>query len=429
MVLGTGLGSQLSIGTESTYGTAGTLNHYLPADKVSIKQVQNIVQGGGFQGNMSALGTRRRVTTKGAAGPIETQILNRGMGLFCQNLMGTTVTPVQISSTTAYTQTHTWATNTGKSLTIQSTVPSTDGTANPYTYKGCKFPSVEFTYEVGANLMATWDVDARDVTEATAVPAASYTVSTYQFVGTDTGVTVGTYGSTAPASAATGVSKVSVKFERPMKTDRYYFGTTGLKSEPLQNDFYKISGVITADFVDKTLWADRFAAQTGFSLQFQALGSAIGSSGQVDTFQVTLPCVYLDGDTRRLRVPMWCRATSRSRSFTTAPTTPSSRSSRTKPPCSGLRLPGGRDVFAEDRDAVQAVGPGWAWRVAAGVACGFGGDVETVTDEDPRLRTGPSAVRDGVIREGAGAVVLGFGARGDVAVAATAWCVGFEGAR
>ncbi len=105
MVLGTGLGSQLSFGTESTYGTAGTLNHFLPADKVSVKQVLNIVQGGGFQGNMSALGSRRRVTTKGGAGPIETQVLNRGMGLFCQNLMGTSVTPVQIGGTTAYSQT------------------------------------------------------------------------------------------------------------------------------------------------------------------------------------------------------------------------------------------------------------------------------------------------------------------------------------
>jgi len=34
MVFGSGLGSQLSFGKESAYGTAATLNHFLPADKV-----------------------------------------------------------------------------------------------------------------------------------------------------------------------------------------------------------------------------------------------------------------------------------------------------------------------------------------------------------------------------------------------------------
>ena len=296
-VIGSGLGSQLSYGKETTYGAGVTMDHFLPADKVSIKQVLNIVQGGGFQGQLFELGARRVITTKGGTGTIETQVTNRGMGLFFQNLMGTSVTPVQIASTTAYTQTHTFAINAGKSLTIQSAVPDTTGTARPYTFQGCKFPSLELTYEVDKNLDAKWAVDAQQVVEATAVPAASYDATLRQFVGTDVGITVGTYGSTTPATAATGVKKVSIKIERPFKMDRYYLGASGLKAEPLQNAFTKMTGTIEADFVDKTLWADKFNAQTGFSLQLQAVGAAIGVSGSNDTFQVTLPCVFLDGDT------------------------------------------------------------------------------------------------------------------------------------
>lgn len=297
MVFGSGLGSQLSFGKESTYGTAVTMDHFLPADKVSIKQNKTIVQGGGFQGQLGTLSARRRQTVTQASGPIDTQVTNRGMGLFLQNLMGTSVTPVQQGSTTAYKQTHTFATAFGKSLTIQSSVPSTDGTANPYTFKGCKFPAAEFKFVVGESLMATWTVDAKEVVENISVPAASYTTSNYQFVGTDGAVTTGTAGSTSPATATTGVSKVSVKFDRPMKTDRFYFGASGLKAEPLQNQFVKITGVITADFVDKSVWADRFASQSGFSLGITMTGAAIGSSGYNDTFKIVLPYVYLDGDT------------------------------------------------------------------------------------------------------------------------------------
>lgn len=37
MVVASGIGSQLSFGKESSYGTAATLNHFIGADKVSLK--------------------------------------------------------------------------------------------------------------------------------------------------------------------------------------------------------------------------------------------------------------------------------------------------------------------------------------------------------------------------------------------------------
>lgn len=296
MVLGTGLASQFSFGKETTYGTPATLDHFLPVDKASIKQVLNTQQGAAYQGQLFNLGARRVKTSVGGAGDIETQITNRGMGLFCQNMMGTSVTPVLLT-TPAYKQTHTFAIQSGKSLTMQSAMPTTDGTQRPYTFYGCKFSAVEFSYEVDKNLDAKWTVDAQQVVESVGVPAASYDSTLRQFVGTDVGITIGAYGSTTPATAALGVTKVTVKIERPLKVDRYYLGASGLKAEPLQNDFTKITGTIDAEFVSKTMWADVFNAQSGFSLQLTAVGAAIGASGSNDTFQITLPCVFLDGDT------------------------------------------------------------------------------------------------------------------------------------
>jgi len=298
MAIGTGLGSQLSFASESTYATNVTPSKFLPVNKASLKEVKNFTQGGGLQGAALQIGARRNVTTVGGTGSIETQVFNRGLGLWLQTLMGTTVTPVQQSSTTAYKQTHTFASdNSGKMLTVQSAVPTTAGTLASYTFAGCKVSSAEFSFDVASISTASFMIDAAKVVTGVSVPAASYDNTLRPFVGTDAAITVGTYGSTSPATAAVGVKKITVKVERPMKMDRYYAGQSGVKAEPVPNDFAKITGTIDADFVDKTLWADRFATQSGFSLQVTLTGAAIGSSGFNDTFQVTLPCVYLDGDT------------------------------------------------------------------------------------------------------------------------------------
>ena len=299
MVFGSGLGSQLSFGKESAYGTAATLNHFLPADKVSLKEVKGIVEGGGFQGQLGKLSTRRRQTTTHATGTIDTQITNRGLGLFLQNLMGTSVTPVQNGSTTAYTQTHTWADNYGKSLTIQNSVPTLGGTAVPYTFKGCKTVSLDLSVDTTSTtpFMGTWTYDAKEVVTNIVVPAASYTTSTYPFVGRDVAIVIDTAGDTTPSTSVDGVTKLSLKIERPQKTDRFYFGASGVTAEPVQNDWGKITGVLTVDFLAAATFADRFASQSGFSLGITATGSAIGVSGYNDTFQVILPYCVLDGDT------------------------------------------------------------------------------------------------------------------------------------
>jgi len=76
-------------------------------------------------------------------------------------------------------------------------------------------------------------------------------------------VKIGAFGSEA---AITGVRKVDIKFDRPQATDRYYFSNAGLKSEPIENDYVKVTGTIDADYIDKTVWADRFAADSSTSL-------------------------------------------------------------------------------------------------------------------------------------------------------------------
>jgi hypothetical protein len=294
MAVASGLGSQVGVAAESTYGTYVTATTFVQALSVNLKKVKNTTQDTGLQaGRLLPLGSRRVTTTKGGEGSIKFNAVNKGMGVFLQALMGTAVTPVQQASTAAYLQTHTLADSFGKSLSIQSGVPDLSGTVRPYTFVGCRVTDATFTVEVDKDVECEFSIDAQDVSESQSLATASYATGTRQFVGTDATIKVGSFGS---ESSVTGVTKATVKIERPMKADRFYLGAAGLKAQPVANDFVKISGTITADYVDKTVWADRFRDDTAFSLVIELVGTQISGS-YYNTLRIALPQCYLDGDT------------------------------------------------------------------------------------------------------------------------------------
>lgn len=300
MSVASGIGGQVGIAPEGTYGTYVAPTKFLPITKADLKKVKNTIQqtylGAGL---LMDMGTGRVVTTRAGKGTIDLDVTNKAMGLLLQALMGTTVTPVQQGATPAYLQTHTLADNVGKSLTVQAGVPDTTGTVRPYTFLGSKVVDATFNFEIDKEVSTTWTLDMQDVVESQTLAAASFSTAMRPFVGTDTSMKVGVFGSEAVVS---GVKKVSVKIERPQDVGRFYLGANGIKGQPLLNAKTKLSGTIDADFVDKTIWADRFAADTPFSMILQAQGLLI-SGIYYDTFQINLPQCYLTGDTPVLSGP------------------------------------------------------------------------------------------------------------------------------
>ena len=208
--------------------------------------------------------------------------------------MGGTVTPVQQGATAAYLQTHPLADNVGKSLSVQVGVPDTTGTVRPYSYLGVKVTGAEFSCGVDEFLTVTLDLDARDVSEASGLATASYTAGLTSFHFGQMAVKAhSTYGSEA---AVSGVKKVTLKIERPQSTARFYAGASGLKAEPIVNDFAKVTGSIEADFLDKATWADRFVADTKTALIFEWVGPVIAST-YYQTFRLKVPAAFFDSDT------------------------------------------------------------------------------------------------------------------------------------
>ena len=297
MTVGSGIGGQVGIAAESTYGTYETPARFLPFTGSDLKKTKNSTDLSILgAGQLMKSGYGRVDTTKGGGGTLECPVVNKGMGLLLQALMGTTVTPAQQAATAAYLQTHTLADTVGKSLTVQAGIPNVSGTAHPYSFLGCKVLGAEFGFEVEKEVTASFDLDARDVTEGETLAAASFDTGLRPFVGTDTSIKVGAFGSEA---AVTGVKKATVKFERGLGVDRHYFGASGLKAEPNVQDFASVTGTISADLVDKAVWADRFRDDAEFSIVLEAVGAVI-EGAYSHTFRITIPGCRLEGDTPTL---------------------------------------------------------------------------------------------------------------------------------
>ncbi|GAA4663259.1 phage tail tube protein [Streptomyces youssoufiensis] len=304
MAIGSGLGAQIGIAPEVTYGSYVAPTKFIEFTKESIKQKKTTAQSSGLAaGRLVALSSRRVVTQREVQGSLEMEVTTKSMGLLLQALMGTTVTPVQQDTTTAYLQTHILADSAGKSLTIQRGVPMTTGTVADYSALGCKVTSAEFSCEVGGMLMSTWEVDGKQVDETQTLAAPSYPLMSPFHFG-QMAVKTGAFGAEA---ALGGIRKVSVKIERGMAVDRFYAGASGLKAEPISNELVKITGSLEADFTASIL-ADLFNTDAATSLVWEFVGDVI-EGAQNYTFRVTLPAIHIDDEPPSVEGPEVVRTT------------------------------------------------------------------------------------------------------------------------
>ncbi|MER5209392.1 phage tail tube protein [Streptomyces sp. NPDC002838] len=289
MAIGSGLGAQLGIAAESSYGTFVAPSKFIEFTKESLALKKTTAQSAGIAaGRLLALSSRRVLTRKEVQGSIDMEVTNKAMGLLLQALMGTTVTPVQQGATAAYLQTHTLASVAGKSLTIQKGVPLTSGTVTDKTFLGCKVTSGEFACGMGEMLTSTFEFDGKDCDETQTLAAASYSnMSPFHFG--QMALKVGGFGA---ETALDGIRKVSVKFERPQDVERFYANQSALKKEPIENDQVKITGSLETDYTHTTL-DDLHTSDGATSFVWEFIGPEIASPHN-EVFRVTLPAIKLD---------------------------------------------------------------------------------------------------------------------------------------
>ena len=288
------LADSLGFAPETTYGTYVAPSKFPQGMlKADPKYNPTRVQGKGLAGGrLLDLDDQYVEVGKDASGSVELEVHSKSFGLILQHLMGGSAVPVQQAATTAYLQTHVLGSTLGKSLTVQAGISQAGGLVRPYTFLGAKIKSAEFSCGVDDLLTCKVEVNARDLTEAQTLAAPSYLTGVRPFSFIDMGFKLGTFGAEA---AVQGVTKMVVKIERPLYDGRYA-NNAGLKSEPIVNDVLSVSGTIDADFLDKTVFVDRFIANTGTSLVWEFVGPIIASTF-AQTFRIRLPRVRFAGDT------------------------------------------------------------------------------------------------------------------------------------
>lgn len=291
-----GLTTRLCTGVESTYGTPVTCDRFLEFNSETLERKNEIIRSSALGSGSLHLrrGSRSVVASRRVEGSIEMEVVTNGMGRIFKNLLGGTPTIAQQGGTAAYLQTHTLGSQLGKSLTIQKQMrDESDTVVAALTHHGCKLVSGEFKIDQKGKLMLALTVDGEDVDTATAAASPSLTV-TKVFHFAQGGLYL------AGGLAAT-VQSASVKLDRKLDTDRFHMGNTGIKAEPLVNDFPEITGALSAEFAALTYY-NLFANDTAAILVLDFTGDVI-SGIYNEKLTITIPEVRLTGEAPKVGGP------------------------------------------------------------------------------------------------------------------------------
>lgn len=294
MAIGSGIGSQLGIATETTFNTPVTVARFYEFTNESLNYNKNVVVGLGLRaGGQLPRSQRRVVTTSDVTGEINMDLPTRGLGLILAHSMGSFPSPTTIT-TGVYSYTFTLGDVAGHSFTTQVGVPQYGGTVTPKTMGGCKVSNFELAVSNAGLATGKFAIDAASMTTSTALATASYSASTGLFNFAQGAITV-------DGTPVANIKDFSLTVDNTLKNDRYNLGNSGIKSEQIINGFRKVTGKITAEFTDTVLLAKYLSdATTALALTFT--GNAISGSYK-DTLSITISAVKLDGEVPQVAGP------------------------------------------------------------------------------------------------------------------------------
>jgi hypothetical protein len=284
MALASGLGGQLGIKAESTYGTYIAPDRFFEFVSESLVLDRDRIESMG-------IGAGRRVQRRWAAGvqrvtgDVEMEMAAQGFGIWLTHMFGSVVT----AGSNPYTHTATPGDLAGKSLTVQVGRPDIGGTVRVFSYLGCKVASWELAAAVNeyAKLTVSLYGSHEDTSQTLAVASYPATLSPFTFV----------HGSVSVAGSAFDVKDFTLSADNGLATDRHFIRTTTPErpKEPLEANYRQYTGSLTADFTDLTAY-NRYVngTEAALVLTFNAGASAI--------LAVTLNVRY-DGETPTIGGP------------------------------------------------------------------------------------------------------------------------------
>lgn len=296
---GSGLATTLGFGVEApgSYGVYAPPTRWYEIESETLTANFVNAEGSGLAGGtLVDRGARRVRVSQAAAGTIVLYATQKAIGLLLAHLASSVAVPTAVPAAAgAFTATHA-DDNTGlrgRSLTIQKAIATTDGTIRPFSFTGCKVTALQIECGKGELVKLTLTVDARQVTESQAYVVPTYISGLIPFGFAGAALSFGAFGAEA---AAAGITKLTLNIVRPCKIDSYYYNNAGLKAEPVQNGKTAITGTFETEWVDKTLFADRYAANLPGSLVVAYSGPLIVGT-TFASLGIAVPQLFIENDT------------------------------------------------------------------------------------------------------------------------------------
>lgn len=268
MAIPTGIAGQVGVKTETTHGTAVTVDRFYEFNSESIEGDIGRLESQGIRaGNRILRSDRWAVGAKTVGGDLEMELHSKSMGLWLQHMFGSIAITTPDGGTLSRDHTATPG-DLPAGLTVQVGRPDESGTVRPYTYEGCVVESWELSAKTDEIGMLKVTLNGEDWTTATALATASYPTDTQllTFVGATLSI----------AGSAVDCTELTLTGSNSLKTDRTKIGSQ-VRRQPVEADRREYGGEAGLYFPDLTAY-NRFVNGTEAALVALWRGSLIEGS-------------------------------------------------------------------------------------------------------------------------------------------------------
>lgn len=241
MGLRSGMLAQVGLKTESTWGTAVTVDRFTPLVSESVTEEIERMESEGI-----VPGARVLRSAQWAAGNVEIsgdvgfELYQQGVGLWFRHMFGA----VSTTGAGPYTHTFTPGDLTDDSFTLQIGKPDVSGTVQPFTYAGCSITEWELAAKAGELVTLGVSIVGKSLATGTALATASFgTGSGTPFTFVHSSVTVG--------GSAANVKEITLKGTNGLADDRRFIGSSAI-AQPLEEELREYSGELVLEFESLT---------------------------------------------------------------------------------------------------------------------------------------------------------------------------------
>lgn len=280
-----GIGAQLGVKAESTWGTAVTVNDFIPFTSEDLRLRKNYIESGGLRAGQLGQATELHVaTTSWVEGTVEFEPLTKHFSKWLNLLHGNTVTPTTPGgATNARLHTHEVGETEpdGKSLTVQVGRPDVGGTTRPFTYAGMKVRSVNFQVATDGILTSTWELVGKSEVTNVSLATADYSTLGLPFHFNQGSIEI------EDSVITDCIKSMGLQITLPLDDARFCMDSTGFMKEPIVNGLIDVVATFETEFSSLTQH-NAYVAATRRKFEIILQGAEIDAGVSYSTLKFTL---------------------------------------------------------------------------------------------------------------------------------------------